>query len=128
MDERGLKIAFRGDVGVGNGVCDGRSGGVDCGSGGGAGGGGGGGDRGSVSIAAIGGELENASPASISPSSSPSHSASRSVSLASPVPSFPSPRSHLPLPIKKTHRFNAVDYEASAILLECRSGALLQRG
>lgn len=122
MDERGLKIAFRGDVGVGNDVCDGRSGG------GAGGGGGGGGDRGSVSIAAIGGELENASPASISPSSSPSHSASRSVSLASPVPSFPSPRSHLPLPIKKTHRFNAVDYEASAILLECRSGALLQRG
>lgn len=28
---------------------------------------------------------------------------------------------------KKTQRFDAVDYEASAILLECRSGALLPR-
>lgn len=102
----------------------------------------GGGSRavGIVNITPLGGELTAEIPTSISASPAPSPSHSRTSScLPSPSAaatttgfstsacSSTAPKSTAGTSKEKPHRFNAVDYEASAILLECRSGALLPR-
>ena len=80
--------------------------------------------NGAMNIAVVGRELASVAPAPISPpTASPPSLPVPSTSEASPSPASGAQ----PQPPPKTQRFDAVDYEASAILLECRSGALLPR-